>query len=30
MSEEGTFNLAVDNLGNGMLSLAFYRLCRRH
>ncbi len=25
MSEEGTFDLAVDNLGNGMLSLPFYR-----
>jgi len=25
MSEEGTFDLAVDNLGNGMLSLPFYK-----
>jgi hypothetical protein len=30
MSESGTFDFAVDNLGNGTLSLLFYRLCGRH
>ena len=25
MSEEGSLDLAVDNLGNGVLSLPFYR-----
>ncbi len=30
MSEEGAFDLAMDNLRSGMLSLPFYRLRGRH